>query len=76
MRRFVLDPVRIEQAVAGQPREDRIDRPFGDDQIGERFEMLDDREAVVRAGRDGEQNREIEAAAPELLLPGVGGHTL
>jgi len=66
----------IDEALAGQAAENGIDRPFGDDQIGERFEVLDDREAVEWAGRDGQQNREVEAASPELFLPGFDRHTL
>jgi len=65
---LVLDPVRIEQTLAGQAAENGIDRPFVDDQIGERFEMLDDREAVLRTRRDREQDGEVEAASPGSAL--------
>ena len=39
----------VEQAFAREAAEDRIDRPFGDDEVGEGFEVLDDGEAVARA---------------------------
>src|SRR4029450_629128 len=49
---------------------------FGDDQIGERLEVPDDREAVLRAGRHREEDRDVKPAAPKLLLPGVERHIL
>src|SRR5450759_5034560 len=76
VRRFILDPRGLEQPLARQPAEDRVDRAFGDDEIGEVFEMLDEREAVARAGGDGQEDREVEPAAPKLFLPGVERHTL
>ena len=76
MRRLALDPFGFEQAFAREPAEDRIDRALGDDEVGEVFEVLDDGETVARAGRDREQDREIEPAAPKLFLPGLVRHTL
>src|SRR5438067_586538 len=76
VRRFAFDPCRLEDALARQPAEDRIDRPFGDDQIGEGFEVLNDVEAVPRSLGNGQENREIETAAAELFEPGFARHTL
>src|SRR6478672_1383080 len=71
MRRLVLHPRRVEKTFAGQPGENRIDGSLGDDEVGECVEVLDDREAVARARRDRQEDREVEAAAPELFLPGL-----
>src|SRR4029079_3534194 len=76
MRRLVLHPRRGEQTVARQPGENRIERSLGDDAIGERVEVLDDREAVAWPGRDRQEDCEVEAAAPELFLPGLVRHAL
>src|SRR4029453_9049177 len=76
MRRFALHPFRVEQAFAGEPAENRIDRAFADDKIGEGFKVLNDGETVARSGRDRQQDGQVETAAPKLLLPGVERHTL
>src|SRR3569832_2045248 len=61
VRRLVLHPGCVEHTFARQPGENRINRPLGDDEVGERVEVLDDREAVAWAGRDGREKREGEA---------------
>jgi hypothetical protein len=71
VRRFAFNPFRFEQPFAREPAEDRIDRALGDDEIGERFEVLDDGEAVARAGGDAEEDREVQTAAAKLFLPGL-----
>ena len=76
MRGFALHPARLEQSFLRQPSEDRIDRSFADDEVGERLEMLNDGEAVARPVDDRQQNREVKTAAPELFEPGFARHTL
>ena len=63
MRRFSFDPFRFEQTLTRQPAENRIDRAFRDDEVGEGFEMLDDREPIARARGDREEDGQVERAA-------------
>src|SRR5690349_9223432 len=76
LARHVIEPLRVEQPLAREAPENRIDGAFGDDEIGERFEVLDDGEPVAGAGGNRQQDREVEAAASKLLLPGLVRHTL
>src|SRR5262245_60227351 len=76
MRSFPLHPLRGQEPLARQAPEDRIDRSFSDDEIGERLEMLNDGQPIARARGDCQQDGEIETAAAKLLLPSVERHTL
>ena len=76
MRSFPFHPLRGEEPFARQAPEDRIDRSFGDDEIREGLEMLNDGQPIARARGDRQQDGEVETAAAKLFLPGVERHTL
>src|SRR5262245_28538737 len=76
VRRFPFHPLRRQKSLARQAAEDRVDRSFGDHEIGKGFEMLDDGQTVPRPRSDRQQDGEVETAAPKLFLPGVERHTL